>query len=171
MADYTKYRTEEVEEEIVQESNLDPDGMPSLATDRREQTRVVRDVDSERREQIVEDVGAERRAIIAKVTGFIWLLTGLVEAAIGLRVILKLIAANPANPFANLVYTATDLFLWPFQNLVANPTAGNGMVLEITSLIAMVLYALLAMAATALIRLVFSPSRSRRVSVYRREEI
>jgi hypothetical protein len=64
----------------------------------------------ERQTQVVEDLNAERRLIVSRVAQLIWLLFGTLEALIGLRIIFKLIAANPNNPFANLLYAFTDLF-------------------------------------------------------------
>src|SRR5512139_3881350 len=86
--------------------------------------------------------GQAQRTFTFKATELIWLLFGLLEAGIGLRVLFKLIAVNPANPFAALLYRITDLFLLPFAGLVGTPEAG-GMVLEISSIIAMIIYALI----------------------------
>ena len=104
-----------------------------------------------------------------KLSGLIWLLGGLLEALIGMRFLLKLIAANPNTPFVSLIYGLSDLFLWPFAGLTATPSA-NGMILEISSLVAMVVYAVLTWAAVRILWLVFAPTESRRVSVHRREE-
>lgn len=162
----TKDRSVEVQEEIVRES------APELGApvERHERVEVIRDGVDERRERVVEDVGAERRTQLGKAAQFIWLLAGLLEGLIGLRFLLKLIAANPAAPFAQLVYGITDLFLWPFQGLTATPAA-NGMVLEISSLIAMLVYAVLAWMVVKLLYLIFLPSKSRSVSVYRRDQV
>lgn len=149
-------------EEFVAEDEL-------LDGGRREEVRVVRDADSERSERIVENFGAQRRASMEKVSSLIWLMGGLLEALIGMRFLLKLIAANPNTPFVNLIYGLSDIFLWPFAGLTATPSA-NGMVLEISSLVAMIVYAILTWAAVRIFWLVFSPTESRRVSVHRREE-
>ncbi|HLE26685.1 MAG TPA: YggT family protein [Anaerolineales bacterium] len=109
-----------------------------------------------------ERAGVERRARVAarpaqglyKVVQLTWLLTGALEVLIGLRVLLKLIAANPANPFARFVYQITALFLKPFVGLTANP-ASDGMVLEFHALIAMLVYALLAWGIIQLLGLIF----------------
>jgi hypothetical protein len=85
----------------------------------------------------------EQRVFTFKLTQLVWLLFGLLEALIGLRIILKLIAANPGNPFAALVYNLSAVFLWPFFGLTGTPAA-NGMVLEIPSIIAMIVYGFLA---------------------------
>ncbi|MEA4908644.1 MAG: YggT family protein [Anaerolineaceae bacterium] len=109
---------------------------------------------------VVEDRVIENRSLPVRLSQLVWLLNGLLEAAIGLRVFLKLIAANPASPFAALVYAFTDLCLWPFNGLTAAPAAG-GMVLEISSLIAMVVYAVIAWGVVQLVWILFDPSRSR----------
>ena len=89
------------------------------------------------------ELGREQRIATFKATQIIWLLLGLLEASIALRVVFKLIAVNAANPFARLLYSVTNLFVAPFKSLVGNPTSG-GNVLEITSIIAMLIYLLIA---------------------------
>ncbi len=85
----------------------------------------------------------EQRVFTFKLTQLVWLLFGLLEALIALRVLLKLIGANPANTFATLVYSLSSLFLWPFFGLTGTPSA-NGLVLEVPSIIAMFVYAVVA---------------------------
>jgi hypothetical protein len=84
----------------------------------------------------------ERRIFSFKVTQLVWLFLGILEALLALRFILKLIAANPASPIAVAIYGFTGFFLLPFAGLVGTPAAG-GMVLEFTTLIAMMVYALI----------------------------
>ena len=84
-----------------------------------------------------------------KLTQIFWLLFGLLEALIALRFLLKLMAANPASPFAVMVYGLSYMFVWPFLGLTATPDAA-GMVLEIPSIIAMFVYALLTWALVQL---------------------
>jgi hypothetical protein len=87
----------------------------------------------------VRDVGAERRLNLNTVSRVIVLFFGVVEGLIGLRVILKVIGANPNNDFALFIYNAAALFLAPFFGLVGSPSSG-GMVLEVPSIIAMLFY-------------------------------
>ncbi len=67
---------------------------------------------------------------------------GLLEILLGLRFLLKLIAANPNSGFAVFIYGITKPFLAPFTALVGTPTSG-GTILVVTTLIAMAVYALL----------------------------
>lgn len=134
----------------------------------REKVVVQQSGDHVHEERVVQNVNLEYREAIYKVTQFIWLLFGGLEALIGIRVILLLIGANPANPFTSLVYQLSALFLWPFQNIVANPAFGN-LTLEITSLIAMIVYPLIGWAIVRLIWVLFYQSPSSRVTTYHRD--
>jgi hypothetical protein len=118
--------------------------------------------------RVVENVNAQRSAAVSKVAQFVWLMFGILEGLLGLRFFLKLIAANPSNPFANLVYSFTDLFLWPFAGLTGTPSA-EGMVLEIHTLIAIFVYALVAWVLVKLIWILFYHPSERRVEKVERE--
>jgi len=98
--------------------------------------------------------GQEQRVATFKVTQLIWLMIGLLEAAIALRVVFKLIAVNAANPFAAFLYSVTDLFVAPFASLIGAPAAG-GMVLEVSSIIAMIVYFLIAWALERIVYVLF----------------
>ena len=85
----------------------------------------------------------EQRIFSFKLTQLVWLLFGILEALIVLRIGLKLIGANPESPIVALIYGVTFLFLFPFEGLVTSPTAGS-MVLELSSMFAMLIYGLIA---------------------------
>jgi hypothetical protein len=77
-----------------------------------------------------------------RLTAAAWWIVGTVEIALGLRILLRAIGANPENPFASLVYGATSGMLEPFVGLTRNPQL-DGMVLEIHALIALLVVGLL----------------------------
>lgn len=114
-------------------------------------------------ERVVHDVGAEQRQSLTRATQFIWLVAAVLEVLILTRVFLKLIAANPASPFAALIYSLTDVFLFPFYGLTATPTA-NGMVLEIPSIIGMFVYFFAFWILVKLIWLLFENPSARTVT-------
>ena len=109
------------------------------------------------------------RIFTFKATQLVWLGFGILETLIALRILLKLIAANPASPIAVLIYGFTDLFLFPFVGLTATPAVG-GMVLELSSFFAMVVYALIAWAIERTIWVIFYRPRGPVVEVTRRSE-
>jgi hypothetical protein len=106
----------------------------------------------------------EQRIFTFKATQWVWLLFGILEVLIALRIVLKLIGANAASPIAVFKYGFTGLFLYPFAGLTGTPAAG-GMVLEISSLIAMVVYALFAWGLERIIWLIFYRPRGSVVGV------
>ncbi len=102
---------------------------------------------------------SDRQIILRKITRFIWWATGVLEGLIGLRVLLRMMAANPGNPFANFIYAITNVFLWPFQSLTTNPSS-DGIVLEVSSVIAMMVYLVFAWILVELLWLVLGRERA-----------
>jgi hypothetical protein len=102
--------------------------------------------------------GRAQRVATFKATQMIWLLLGLLEVSIALRVVFKLIAVNAANSFAKLLYGVTNLFVVPFKSLMGNPTSGDN-VLEITSIIAMLVYLLIAWGIERIVYVLFYRER------------
>jgi hypothetical protein len=106
----------------------------------------------------------EQRIFTFKITQLIWLFLGILEALIALRIGLKLIGANPDSPIVALIYGFTYLFLFPFEGMTATPSAG-GMVLELSSFFAMVIYALIAWAVERIVWVLFYRPRGSVVAV------
>ncbi len=109
----------------------------------------------------------EQRIFTFKATYAIWLALAMLESLIALRIGLKLIGANPDSGFAILVYGFSNIFLFPFTGLTATPASG-GMVLEISSFIAMVVYALVGWAFERVVWVIFYRPREAPVSVTQR---
>jgi hypothetical protein len=106
----------------------------------------------------------EQRILTFKATQLVWLLFGMLEALIALRIGLLLIGANPNSPIVALIYGFTYLFLFPFAGLVGSPAAGN-MVLELSSMFAMLIYGLIAWAIERIVWLALYRPRSPLVAV------
>jgi hypothetical protein len=106
----------------------------------------------------------EQRIFSFKATQLIWLLFGVLEALIALRIGLMLIGANPNSPIVALIYGFTYLFLFPFNGLIGSPAAGN-MVLELSSMFAMLIYGLIAWVIERTVWLIFYRPRGPVVGV------
>lgn len=109
--------------------------------DRRAETFITQEPGFAATEQVSHDLAAERRLRTLQIHRILYTLLGILEILLGLRFVLKLIAANPASGFAMFIYGITAPFMAPFNALVATPRV-EGSVLEITVLIAMAVYAL-----------------------------
>jgi hypothetical protein len=113
---------------------------------------------------VQREPGLTRRFLSFKATQIILLSFSILEILIALRIILKLIGANPDNPTVALIYGFTSLFLIPFAGLIKSPTT-NGMILETSSIFAIVIYALTAVAFEKLIWVISSRPRSPQTAV------
>ncbi len=106
----------------------------------------------------------EQRIFSFKLTQLVWLLFGVLEALIALRIGLKLIGANPESPIVALIYGFTYIFLFPFEGLVGSPASG-AMVLELSSMFAMLIYGLIAWVVERTVWLIFYRPRGPLVAV------
>ncbi len=108
--------------------------------------------------------GREQRIFTFKATQLVWLFFGILETMIALRIGLMLIGANPNSPIVALIYGFTYLFLFPFEGMTVTPSAG-GMVLELSSMFAMAIYALIAWAVERTVWVIFYRPRGPIVAV------
>jgi YggT family protein len=99
-----------------------------------------------------------RKYGVAKAMDYLqWVLLAL-EMLFLLRFVLKLLGADPNNPFAQALYNFTGFFLYPFQGIVPTTTIGpngNG-VIEWSTLIGMAVYALVFYLIKLLLRITIS---------------
>jgi len=140
-----------------------------MAVDRREETVVTQQPGYAATEQVTRDVAAERRQTWFMVNRIMWSVVGLLEVLLGLRFVLKLIAANPDSGFAAFIYGITGPFIAPFALLVGTPTAG-GIILEVTTLIAMAVYALVFWGIAHVLQIVAERPSARTVTRSVREQ-
>ncbi len=148
--------------------NPPPNPAPTPPPDRQETVEVVNQPNEYAQRRVIRNPAAEQRVMLSRITQVIWLLFGFLEALIAIRVVLKLIGANPAAFFSQIIYGITDVFLWPFSGLLANPTFG-AFQLEITSIIGMIVYGLIAWGITRLLWVLFYKPDTSEVNVYREE--
>ena len=135
---------------------------------RREDVRVSQQPGAEQRQVVTEDVNASKRQTLMWVSALISFFFTALEGLIGLRILLKLVDANSNNSFASGIYKLTGLFVAPFNSLLGNPSIGNN-ILEITSIIAIIVYALIAWGIIRLVWLIFYQPSARTVSTYDRD--
>lgn len=84
----------------------------------------------------------------------VYLVFGVIDGLLIIRMILKLLGANPTAGFSNWVYNVTAFFLAPFKNIL--PTIGNEQSqLEMSVVLAILVYALLGWAVGRLVAIIF----------------
>ena len=141
--------TDEIRRERVVETSDTPDDTPTTVVER-QRTRVDPVYVPPAQPAVVEPT--VYRPLGHQVNRVIWYLFGLLEGLLALRFVLRALAANPDNAFAAFIYAVTGPFVLPFKTLVREPRA-DGAVFEITTLVAMAVYLLLAYAITKLIHI------------------
>jgi YGGT family len=110
------------------------------------------------REEVLEDTNQSRantRYWIASVTYFVF---GVLEAILLLRFFFRLLGANRSNDFITFLYSLSHVFVSPFNGIFNDQALGNFSVFEVSTLVAMLIYALLAWGIVALGRVVFAPN-------------
>lgn len=105
-----------------------------------------------------------QRIFTFKASQWIWLLLYVVEILIALRIMFQLMGANPGNQIVALTYGLTSFLLTPFAGLIGSITIA-GKVLEISSLFAIGVYALIAVVFERLVWLIFYRPRNPMVDI------
>ncbi|TMB90626.1 MAG: YggT family protein [Chloroflexi bacterium] len=102
--------------------------------------------------QVVSKAAPARRAIEV-----IYLVFGIIDALLLIRMLLKLMGASTAAPFANFIYDVSGFLLAPFKGLLPAMASGKS-VFEPSVLIAILVYSLLAFALAKIIAITLSRS-------------
>lgn len=77
-------------------------------------------------------------------TQVVWYILGVLEVILAFRFILKLTAANATAGFTKFIYGLSAPFAGPFLNVFKSSSVVEGSRLEWTTLLAMLVYALIA---------------------------
>lgn len=77
-------------------------------------------------------------------TQIVWYILGIIEVLLAFRFILKLLGANAAAGFTSFIYNVTYVFATPFLSVFRNARVAEGNVFEWTTLLAMLVYWMIA---------------------------
>jgi YggT family protein len=102
---------------------------------------------------------ANQNSGIARIVNIVYFLFGALLLLLAVRVILQLVGANAENGFASIIYGLSAPFVALFASLLQNPTLGGASVLEITTIIAMLVWAIVGWLVGRLIWLMLSRPR------------
>lgn len=101
----------------------------------------------------VHEVREERDPVVGPsvlVARIVYFIFGLIIAFIAVRFVLLLLAANEGNAFVDFVYGVSGVFVAPFYGIFGNTPQFGASVLDISSIVAMIVYALIAWAIVSL---------------------
>jgi uncharacterized protein YggT (Ycf19 family) len=94
-----------------------------------------------------------KKKVIFRAYQIIWYILGVIEVLLIFRIILKMLGANALSPFVNLVYTLSDPLALPFRGIFQTAVV-EGSVFEWSTIIAGVVYAIVAFGLVQLFQLV-----------------
>jgi len=116
----------------------------------------------EREEQIFDDPYQRRMNVLDRTARIIYFVMGFLEVLLALRFLFRIIGADPNNGLVNFVYNFTGVFVGPFNGIFNDQSLQRGNVIEVSTLLAMAMYAILTYGIIQLLYLVLTPSRSTR---------
>ncbi|HKV59204.1 MAG TPA: hypothetical protein VJO32_13020 [Ktedonobacteraceae bacterium] len=115
-----------------------------------------------RREPAYVDENARRANLRGRITSIIYFILGVLEVILLLRLLLRLLGANEASGFVVFIYNLSHIFVAPFNGIFNDQALGRS-VFETSTLIAMIVYALLAWGVASLVRLILAPTNPARM--------
>jgi len=91
-----------------------------------------------------------------KAKNIVYYILGVLEVLLAFRLVFKLLGANPQSPFVSFIYSVSQAFLAPFTGIFRSAVTKGieaQSVLEPTTIIAMLVYAILAWGIVKLIEI------------------
>jgi len=92
--------------------------------------------------------------------GIINFFVGIAELILGLRVLFLLLSANPNSGFVNWIYKTSDSLISPFRGIFNAQTIGRGHILDVSALLAMIIYALFGYVLVSLVHVLSNMTHS-----------
>src|SRR5579859_38830 len=115
-----------------------------------------------REHPVARPIGADPAPMVApydpRPERMTWFVLGVVDVLIALRFVFRFLGASQDSSFVAFIYSLTEPLIAPFSGIFRS-FAANGNVFEPESLVAMIVYALIAWGVVALIRIISAPRR------------
>ena len=103
------------------------------------ETNVQEGATNVQRQTVAQTTQADGRVVASRV---VWYIVGFIIVLLVLRLVLLLLGANDNNAFVGFVYALSGVFAWPFYGIFSYQPAYGQSVLEVSSLVAIAVYAL-----------------------------
>jgi hypothetical protein len=116
----------------------------------------------QRNEEVFDDSYQRRLNILDRTEKVIYFMVAALEVLLTMRLIFRLMGADAGNGLVNFVYNLSKPFVITFNGIFSDQEIGKSSVFEFSTLIAIIMYALLAWGVVALIYVLFEPNRSSR---------
>lgn len=109
----------------------------------------------ESREEVYVDQNLQRANIRYWITRVVYYILAVLEVILALRFIFRLLGASQGNDFVMFLYNLSHVFVGPFNGIFNDQALGRS-VFEFSTLVAMIVYALIAWGLVSLGRVIFA---------------
>jgi hypothetical protein len=109
------------------------------------------------RAEVFEDDNLHRANIRSWITRITYFVLGVLEVVLLLRFLFRFLGANQDSDFVMFLYNLSHVFVAAFNGIFSDQALGKS-VFETSTLIAMIVYALLAWGIVSLGRVLFAPN-------------
>lgn len=116
----------------------------------------------ERHEEVLDDPYTRRLNILDRTARIAYFLVGALEILLLLRLAFKLLGADATSGIVNFIYNLSNPFVIAFNGILGDVKLSNTSILEISTIVAMFLYALLVWGFVSLLDALFRPNPSSR---------
>jgi hypothetical protein len=130
---------------------------PRATYEARQQAHDTNGQQVESHTEYVEDKNLMRANLRYWITRVVYFVLGVLEVIMGLRFIFRLLGANPDSDFVMVLYNLSLVFVTPFNGIFNDQAIGRISVFEVSTLIAMLIYALIAWGLVTLSRVILAP--------------
>ena len=117
----------------------------------------------ENREEVHVDQNLQRANMRFWISRIVYYILAVLEVILGLRFIFRLLGASQGNDFVMFLYNLSHVFVGPFNGIFNDQALGRS-VFELSTIVAMLVYALIAWGIVSLGRVVFAPNYTGRES-------
>lgn len=114
---------------------------------------------SDRHSQVHTEVHRPIEVVISRIVMYVF---GVIEVLIAIRFVLELLGANAEAGFVKLIYAISDVFMVPFTAIFGTQRVA-GSTFELSALVAIAVYALVAWGIVTLIRVISPREQSQTV--------
>lgn len=113
----------------------------------------------ESQEEVVVDKYGRQLETLDRVNQIVYLLSGALMVLLALRLFMRLLGASAANGFVNFIYNLSGAFVAPFNGIFNDQAITSGSIVEFSTIIAILVYAMLTVGLVKLLEVLFSPRR------------
>ena len=108
--------------------------------------------------EVVEDENQRRSNARYWITTVTYFVLGVLEVILALRFLFRLLGANQSSGFVVFLYNLSYPFVAPFNGIFNDQNPAGSSVFEFSTIVAMLIYALIAWGIVSLGRVVFAPN-------------